>query len=271
MKDQKQSIKTPHQPRLDYSRQYSGPTYSRALSPTLLAVYSLIAITFYSVSMPVYSAEQQIYAASYTVDYDGIQLGVSQRSVSVSAEGIITSKHLLRPQGLAALFGEVEYTDTSQIYVKAEQAWPLTVQRDSGRSSESYAAKFLWQDGVIELSTGNLLEMSNHEVHDIESWLIDLMVAPTKFQEGHTISLLERADRFRTYRVAKVDMDRINVLGNSMEVLRVRLEELNNSSRAYTAWLAPDFHNMVVQLARHKKSNNLTFLLSGFEDLTTKP
>ncbi len=215
------------------------------------------------------AADQHIYQATYSVDYDGLRLGSSQRDVFVTENRVVVSQHTLRPEGLAVLFGEVEYTDTAQIHIGSEQVSLLSVQRNSDKSSDSYTASFDWKNRSIKIANGNVLEMPDHDVHDFESWLMLLMVTPAQHRDGSLITILERKDRLRTYLIQRLDNAVIDIQGHSYETLRFQLENVDDASRSYTVWVAPELHNAVVQIVKRKKSNELKFTITAFRDLTS--
>ncbi len=243
---------------------------SRRLIAQILIAFSLFTVVvLQSITFDVHAADQQVYEASYKVSYDGIDLGSSRRTVALTESQVAVSKHELAPEGLAVLLGVVEYTDTTKIAISSDRIQPITTKRSSGKASDSYAADFNWNDRVIKFSTGSELEMPDHSVHDLESWLMLLMVAPAKLQVGSKLSILERADRLRTYEINRIDNDAIDFQGQSIDTVRFRLRDMNNQSRSYTVWMAPGLHNLVVQLTKHKKSSELTFSIANFRDLTS--
>lgn len=254
----------------------SGPHYGSRLlfvqriAAILLAFGLVFSVTILPISHTnANAADQQIYQAVYSVDYDGLRLGTSQRNVFITDDGSVVSRHSLRPEGLALLLGEVEYTDTAQVHIGTEHVSLLAVQRASDKSSDSYTATFHWDKRSIEFSDGSVLAMPDHAVHDFESWLMLLMVAPAQHRDGSIISILERKDRLRTYQIQQLDNDFVTIEGQSYETVRFRLQSVDNPSRAYVVWVAPEIHNIVVQIVKLKKSNELKFTITEFRDQTS--
>ena len=81
----------------------------------ILAFALFSVILAQSLNSVAHASEGNGYIATYTVDYNGIELGVSERTVVASDNLMATSTHVLEPKGLAAMLGESRYVDISKM------------------------------------------------------------------------------------------------------------------------------------------------------------
>ena len=232
-----------------------------AIISALVLFSAILAQSFNSVAN---ASEGNGYIATYTVDYNGIELGVSERTVVASDDLMATSTHVLEPQGLAALLGGSRYVDISQMDLSDSKIQTISSQRQSEESSDSYTAKFEWNDRTIEFSSGNVMAMPNQDVYDFESWIMLLMLYPEQHQVGSALSILERKNRIRSYSVVQNDSDAIDVKGEMIDTRRIKLRDTQDESRGFTVWIVPQFHNLVLKLIKHKKSNETRFTIDEF-------
>lgn len=224
-------------------------------------------IFFHSSDQVAHASDGNGYKAAYVVDFDGIQLGVSERTVVVDEELVATSTHVLSPQGLATLLGEAEYTDVTQMDLSDSKVQTMSSRRRSGKSSDSYSAEFEWDNRTIKFSSGNVIAMPDYGVYDFESWIMLLMLYPGEQQVGSVLSILERENRLRSYSVVQNESDTTDVKGEKIDTRRISLRDVQDKSRGFTAWIVPEFHNLVVKLVKHKESSNLSFTIEEFRQI----
>ena len=234
-----------------------------------LSALAICAAIFMQNGIPVVLASQSNgYEVTYKVELNGIEIGVSKRTVTINNDSIATSTHVLTPKGLATLFGKTGYTDISQMDLSGSSIRTSLSQRRSDDSSDSFSAQYEWNDRTIEFSSGNMLPMPDHDVYDFESWIMLLMLYPVERQVGSVISILERENRLRTYRVYQDQNDVIEVKREKIETRKISFTDIQDESRGFTVWIAPQFHNLVLQLVKHKKSSNLSFFVDQFRQIT---
>lgn len=211
-----------------------------------------------------HASETNGYKATYIVDLDGFMLGVSERTVEAGDNFIVTSTHVLEPQGLAELLGETRYTDVSRMDLSDNRIRTMSSRRDAKSSSDSYSAQFDWDGRIIRFSSGNEISMPQQNVYDFESWFMLLMLYPDELQVGNVLSILERENRLRSYEVVKNDTDSIDFKGQMIDTLRIRLRDIQDSDRGFTAWIVPQYYNLVLELVKQKGSTELRFTMESF-------
>ena len=239
-----------------------------SLTAAVISAFVLFsAILTQSVDSVAQASEGNGYIATYTVDYNGIELGVSERTVVATDDLMATSTHVLEPQGLAALLGESRYVDISQMDLSDSKITTISSQRQGEKSSDSYTAEFEWNDRTIRFSSGNSIAMPNQDVYDFESWIMLLMLYPEQHQVGSALSILERENRIRSYSVVQNDNDAIDVKGEMINTRRIRLQDTQDDSRSFTVWIVPEFHNLVLKLIKHKESTELRFTIEEFRQI----
>ncbi len=218
----------------------------------------------------VYAAEEVVYEATYVVDLNGIELGTSKRTVYIVDGQTIVSRHLLSPKGLAALLGEVETLDTTHIRISNNtRIQPITLTRDSARSSDSFVAEFKWRDRQIEFSNGEMSQMPDYPVYDLEALILLLMVAPEKLAKTQRVDLLEKVGVIRTYVVESIHETEFEFDNQRFNALQFNLRSVNEASRGYTISILPEFHNLLIQIVKHKKSDSLSLSILDFQDFVS--
>ena len=218
----------------------------------------------------VYAAEKAVYEATYVVDLNGIELGMSKRTVNIVDGETIVSRHLVSPKGLAALLGEVETLDTTHIRISNNTGiQPITLTRDSARSSDSFVAEFKWRDRHIEFSNGQISQMPDYPVYDLEALILLLMVAPEKLAKNQRLELLEKVGVLRTYVVESIHETEFNFDGQRFNALQFTLRSVSAVSRSYTISILPEFHNLPIQIVKHKDSDSLNISIVDFRDFVS--
>ncbi len=244
-----------------YSRFGIKEKFIRPSAAIAFAIVALIAATNAD------SAERPVYEATYAIDLNGIDIGTGKRLVSTAENRIAISKHVLSPQGLAVLLGESGYSDTTRINLADPQFQPVKATRDGGR--DSYSAEFRLSERTVVFSDGNVFRYPDYAVYDIESLTMLLMLAPGSLKVGDRIALLERLNRVRNYEIADVGRDNLTLNGSQISTLRYSLRGVEDVSRGYSLWISPDSHNLLVQMIRHKKSDDLRATLINFRNLAS--
>ena len=246
-------------------------SYFHQINLSFLLVISLsIGFILQTATNSVYAAEKAVYEATYVVNLNGIKLGTSKRTVSIIDGQTIVSRHLLSPKGLAALLGEVETLDTTHIRISNNtRIQPITLTRDSARSSDSFVAEFEWHDRKIEFSSGEISQMPDYPVYDLEALILLLMVAPEKLAKNQRVDLLERAGVLRTYVVESIHGTEFNFDNRQFDALQFNLRSVSEVSRGYTISIIPEFHNLLIQIVKHKKSDSLSISIVDFRDFVS--
>ncbi len=215
------------------------------------------------------SSERPVYEATYVVEFNGIEVGTSKRTVSITEEGLAVSRHVFTPQGLAALLGEKAYVDTTQIDLSMIPFRPIETQREGKGAENSYVIDFKWKDRVIKQSNGSTLPMPKREVHDLESLIMSLMVLPQRQKVGDVIALLERANRLRIYVIDEIQEDVLTLTMNEVSTMRYKLQAVNDHLRGYTVWILSERHNLLARLDRYKGSDNLSLTIRDFREFVS--
>ena len=236
----------------------------------LLAVSLSMGLFLQTATNSVYAAEKAVYEATYVVDLNGIELGTSKRTVEIVDGQTIVSRHLLSPKGLAALVGEVETLDTTHIRISNNtRIQPITLTRNSARSSDSFIAEFKWRDRQIEFSNGVISQMPDYPVYDMEALILLLMVAPEKLAKNQRVDLLEKVGVVRTYVVESIDEAEFNFDNRRFDALQFNLRSVSEVSRGYTISILPEFHNLLIQVVKHKESDSLSISIVDFRDFVS--
>ena len=236
----------------------------------LLVVSLSMGIILQTATNSVHAAEKTVYEANYVVKLKGIEIGTSKRTVHIVDGQTIVSRHLLSPKGLAVLLGEVETLDTTHIRISDNRrVLPITLTRDSDRSSDSFIAEFKWRDRKIEFSNGETSQIPDYPVYDLEALILSLMVAPEKLAKNQRVDLLEKVGVVRTYVVESIQETEFNFDNRRFDALQFYLRSVSEVSRGYTISILPEFHNLLVQFVKHKESDSLSISIVDFQDFVS--
>ncbi len=236
----------------------------------LLVVSLSIGIFLQTATNSAYAIEKTVYEATYVVELNGMELGTSKRTVHIVDGQTIVSRHLLSPKGLAALLGEVETLDTTHIRISnSTRILPISLTRDSDRSSDSFVAEFKWRDRKIKFSNGEISQMPDYPVYDLEALILLLMVAPEKLAKNQRVDLLEKVGVLRTYVVESIQETEFNFDNQRFDALQFNLRSVSEVSRGYTISILPEFHNLPIQIVKHKESDSLSISIVDFQDFVS--
>ncbi len=244
--------------------------FHKAIFSLLLAVSLSMGLILKTAANSVYATEKAVYEATYVVNLNGIELGTSKRTVYVVDRQTIVSRHLVSPTGLAALLGEVETLDTTHIRISNNtRIQPITLARDSNRSSDSFVAEFKWRDRNIEFSNGEISQMPDYPVYDLEALILLLMVAPDNLAKNQRLELLEKVGVLRTYVVESIRETEFNFDDQRFNALQFTLRSVSQASRGYTITILPEFHNLPTRIVKHKNSDSLSISIVDFRDFVS--
>ncbi len=234
-----------------------------------VAVGISVGIPLPMVNSAAIASERTIYEASYQVEYNGIDIGTSRRTVSIIDGGFAVSQHTLTPHGLARLLGEVGYVDTTKIDLNTIPFRPIAFQRKDNGSEMSYDVTFQWADRVIEVSDGRVLTMPTSNVYDLESLIMLLMVFPERQTVGDTLAILESAERLRSYAIKDVTSSFLPFEDRQVSAIRYELQSVDDMTRGYSIWILSGHHNLLGKLIRRKQLDELALSMIEYQNFTS--
>lgn len=235
-----------------------------------IKVFTLLVCVIGGLTCSIATAAQQQsvkgFEFVYVVDYNGMQVGSSARTVVFPDRYSAKSTHRLKPGGMALLLGEKHYTQESSIEIDGQMLRSRQTRLESDDASKSFTGRFNWRQRVVEFDSGSSFAMPDNPIYDFESWLLSLMLKPSEHMEGRYITIVERPDRIASYQYREVATDLIDIKGQSVEARKFTLQDIrHNKRRGYSVWIIPEYYNLIAVLVSHRGSNNLRFEINHFD------
>lgn len=226
----------------------------------LTALLVLIAIAFDQS----WADSQQIgIEVRYSVIYGDLQIGKSVRTVVNGNDGYAYAEHRVQVSGLLRLLGEESFTQRSILRFDGNEVFPVSfkVTNDSGNVVAD--AQFNWEEQTVVLGNGNIIEMPEHRILDWESWYVAMITSRTEDLESQRVTIVEQ-DKLRTYEYQGAQPDQLEFKGETVDTIRIKMQDVNNNRRSYVFWISPQLHNVPIRIDKVKKSQKISFVAKSF-------
>lgn len=180
---------------------------------------------------------------------------------------------IAEPTGVARLLTTNPIHEVSVFAVEGDNVRPLRYfeSRDTDRANQTNIT-FDWKQRQIEFSDGRHLSIPKHEVQDISSFQVALMVRPVKQLAGQRINVVN-GKGLREYRYEIPVEEVIDTTLGKLRTWRVEKRRLDSPGRSVTVWLATDLGHAPVKVVSRKNDTTTTLAITSIEgiDLTELP
>ena len=191
------------------------------------------------------------FDAVYTLNFSGITLGESRRSVRHLSETAFKIDHEFEVNKLLRLTGTDAFTRSSRSIIDTNGNIRPVEYAYSGR--EFVNVNLDWETGVIRADNGHTWSMPGGKIYDWESWYASFMYTPLDELANRRIYISERDD-LDAYRYGEVQESTLDVGNNKIRIRGIEMVKVENSSRGFEVWVAPDYHNLPVIIKRFNKN-----------------
>ena len=174
---------------------------------------------------------------------------------------------IAEPTGVARLLVSDLLHEESLFAVEGDNVRPLQYfeARDTDSANQTNVM-FDWQQRKIQFSDGRNLDIPEHEVQDIGSFQVALMVRPIKQLAGQRINLVNIRG-IREYRYETPVEEVIDTALGKLRTWRIEKRRLDQPERSVTVWLAMDFGHAPVKVVSRKNDKITTLAITAIEGI----
>ncbi len=205
------------------------------------------------------------FKVEYDVNYNGIELGVSKRSLSHSLPQIAIYKATTIPEGLAALLIRETVTETSKLHISRENVQPvqyLYLKNKKGHI-EQLQIDFNWQTGQLENSYSKTTEKLTANSHDLLSFQLKMMqdLQHNKTEMQYRIATKRHT---RDYHLKVVKKEKLETPLGEFEVIKLQ-SDITQGKSQFTFWAAPALEYLPIKIQKvNDKGDSFGFILRAF-------
>jgi len=177
------------------------------------------------------------------------------------------STSIAEPIGVARLLVKDPLHEESVFAVEGHNVRPLRYfeSRDTDRANQT-TVTFDWQQRQIQFSDGRHLNIPEHEVQDLGSFLVALMVRPVEQLAGQRINVVS-AKGLREYRYEDPIEEVIDTALGKLRTWRIEKRRLDRPERSVTVWLAIDLGHAPVKVVSRKNDKTTTLAITTIEGI----
>ncbi len=201
------------------------------------------------------------YEASYSVFLDDLELGTSHRKVTF-ADNVYTSVHNVEPSGLAVLFGEKSYRQTSKFSIHQATVYMLE-SRLQGKDSDP-SAVFDWDSKTIQFGNGKSVAIESKQYLDFEGWLASLQVVAAN-QINEDPFYIVQSNKLREYQYVSVKPTVHNIEGVDLDAWLIEMQRTDKKNEGFRIWMISEYRSVPVRIDRFKKGDTLTFSIRSLK------
>ena len=174
---------------------------------------------------------------------------------------------IAEPTGLARLLIKDPIHEESVFAVEGHNVRPLRYfeSRDTDRANQT-TVTFDWQQRQIQFSDGRHLNIPEHEVQDLGSFLVALMVRPVEQLAGQRINVVS-AKGLREYRYEIPVEEVIDTALGKLRTWRIEKRRLARPGRSVIVWLAMDLGRVPVKIVSRRNDKTTTLAITTIEGI----
>jgi hypothetical protein len=202
----------------------------------------------------------------YDLFRDGTPVAEVQRTIQREGS-YYRATSIAEPTGVARLLVSDLLHEESLFAVEGHNVRPLQYfeSRDTDSANQTNI-RFDWQQRKIQFSDGRSLDIPEHEVQDISSFQVALMVRPIKELAGQRINVVN-IKGIREYRYETPVEEVIETALGKLRTWRIEQRRLNRPERSVTVWLAIDLGHAPVKVVSSKNDKTTTLAITTIEGI----
>lgn len=205
------------------------------------------------------------FKVEYDVNYNGMDLGVSKRSLSFPSSETAIYKSTTTPEGFAALLISETVTETSNIHINRKKIQPSQYQfvKNKKGNIEQHQIDFDWKTQQIKNSYLKTTEKLKDNTHDLLSFQLEIM----QNLQQHKTSMhyhIATKKHTRDYNLKVVKKEIIETGLGDFEVIKLQ-SELTKGESQFTFWSAPALEYLPVKIQKvNDKGDVFSFTIRAF-------
>ncbi|MDE0309397.1 MAG: DUF3108 domain-containing protein [Acidiferrobacterales bacterium] len=205
----------------------------------------------------------------FAVLYGDLKIGESIRTVVNGNDGYTYAEHRVQVGGLLRLLGEESYTQESTFQFHGTEVVPIQFKVMDESKNEVANGQFNWDDRTVVFGNGTTIDMPEHRILDWESWYVTMINSQTRDLESQRVTVVEN-NRVRTYEYQDVQPEQIDFQGETVDTIRIKLQDVNDGRRSYDVWISPQVLNLPLRIDKIKKSQRISFVARSFDWVYSK-
>lgn len=205
------------------------------------------------------------FNADYDVNYNGMELGVSKRSLNVSSHKNAVFKSVTYPEGFAALLISETITETSKLKITRDHIQPIEYieNKDKKGKIETTQLSFNWKQEVLENSYLKTTDKLQTNTHDLLSFQLNIMQDLQKNKKEMRYRVATRKHT-RDYILNIVAKETIETNIGDLEVVKISTKPIEGKSQ-FTFWCAPTLEYLPIKIQKtNDKGDKFSFTIRAF-------
>lgn len=204
------------------------------------------------------------YEISYILKLGGVKVGSTYGKLTKIDSARYESLQKLDPGLLLKATGERKSTQTSIVNIDDSGAPLAESYIVEFKRKKPERAEFDWVERTIKLSDDEPVPMPEHQVFDWASWYMNRMLIDPSALPGTRITIVAE-DEIIEYEYVEPEDVTIELDSQSISVMKIRMQQVEDNKEAFTMWLSPDHYYLPVKMQRHKKGVTVDILLESVE------
>ena len=207
------------------------------------------------------------YSADYDLERKGIGSAKANFTLTKQTDGSYEYKSVLHPTGIASLLlGDVTQTSDFKLVSNRPQSTSYTYE-EKGKHADQETIKFDWSKKASTTEENDKSRKAALSDNAVDVQLVQLLVA-SDAAAGKLPASYDIVDHGEatTYVVKTMPDTKLRLQAGNFQTKVVTLSNAEKK-RTITAWLAPSFHYLPVQIQQKDKNTiTLTLLHIGYSD-----
>ncbi|MBN4080128.1 DUF3108 domain-containing protein [Beggiatoa alba] len=205
------------------------------------------------------------FKVEYDVNYNGMNLGVSKRDLSIHSQQLATYETTTIPEGFAALLIKETTLETSNIIISRNQILPTkyTFVKKIKDHIEKHQLNFDWKTHKLDNSYLKTSVGLKSNTHDLLSFQLNIMrdLQQNKKDMHYRIATKKHT---REYSLRVLAKEKIETALGVFEVLKLKSNKIKGKSQ-FTFWCAPILEYLPIKIQKiNDKGDALSFVLRAF-------
>lgn len=205
------------------------------------------------------------FSADYAVKYNGMEIGVSKRRLTVKNNQLATYEATTIPEGFAALLIKETVTETSQIKINRAHIQPIQyIERKNKKGKiEEYRLNFDWNKNILKNSLSKTTTALKTNSHDLLSFQLSIMQDLQKNKKSMHYQIATKKHT-RDYTLNVIQKEKIETPLGKFDVIKLSTPPLKDRSQ-FTFWCAPALEYLPVKIQKtDEKGDTFSFIVRAF-------
>lgn len=208
---------------------------------------------------------QSGFNAEYDVNYNGMELGVSKRHLSMTENQIAIFEAATFPEGFAALLIKETISETSKVKITHKSIQPIQYieSKDKKGKTEKYQLSFNWHKNTLNNGYKKTTEPLKPNTHDLLSFQLKMMQDLQKHKKNMLYRIATKRHT-RNYKLKIINTEKIETTMGEFEVIKLTSKSDEGKSQ-FTFWCAPALEFLPIKIQKiNDKGNQFSFTLRSF-------